>query len=116
VTLLLDANLSPALVGHLRVEYPGSTHIRDVGLRSGTDGQIWDYAKANDFIIVSKDTDFRERSFVEGFPPKVLWLDVGNAGTQPIAALLKAERGRVEQFGASSDTSLLILSLGTTAV
>jgi len=77
---------------------------------------IWDYPKANDFIIVSKDTDFRERSFVEGFPPKVVWLDVGNAGTQPIVALLKAERGRVEQFRASSNDSLLVLSLGTSAV
>ena len=116
MTLLFDANLSPALLVHLRAEYPGSAHVRDVGLRRGTDGEIWDYAKANDFAIVSKDTDFRERSFVEGFPPKVLWLDVGNAGTGPIAALLKTERLRVERFGASSDTSLLILSLGAGAV
>ena len=36
-------------------------------------------------VIVSKDTDFRERSYVEGFPPKVIWLDVGNAGRRAIA-------------------------------
>lgn len=82
MTLLFDANLSPALVVSLRTEYPGSTHVRDVGLRSGTDAEIWEYAKVNGFTIVSKDTDFRERSFVEGFPPKVLWLDVGNASAR----------------------------------
>jgi predicted nuclease of predicted toxin-antitoxin system len=116
VTLLFDAFLSPALVSRLRAEYPGSAHVRDVGLRSGTGGEIWDYAKANDFAIVSKDADFRERSFVEDFPPKVLWLDVGNAGTGSIVALLKVQRVRVEHFCASTDTSVLMLSLGTSAV
>jgi predicted nuclease of predicted toxin-antitoxin system len=53
---------------------------------------------------------------VEGFPPKVIWLDVGNAGTMPIATLLRQERTHVEQFGASSDASVLLLSLGAKAV
>jgi predicted nuclease of predicted toxin-antitoxin system len=70
--LLFDANLSPALVTVLGTEFPDSAHVRDVGLRSASDAEIWTYAKANEFAIVSKDTDFRERSFVEGFPPKVL--------------------------------------------
>ena len=80
--LLFDANLSPALIGRLRVEYPDSVHVRDVGLRNRSDAEIWEYAKGNGFVIASKDTDFRERSFVEGSPPKVIWLDVGNAGTR----------------------------------
>lgn len=114
--VLYDANLSPALVTALRTEYPGSTHVRDAGLRAATDAQIWDYAKAQGFAIVSKDTDFRERSFLEGFPPKVIWLDVGNAGTAQIVALLRSERPRVEQFDRSIDASLLILSIGASAV
>lgn len=114
--LLFDANLSPALVGHLQTEYPGSTHVRDVDLRAGSDAQIWEYAKANEFAVASKDTDFRERGFVEGFPPKVVWLDVGNAGTMQIAALLRKEQLRVAQFGKLSDASVLILSLGPSAV
>jgi len=65
---------------------------------------------------VSKDTDFRERSFVEGFPPKIIWLDVGNAGTAAIAELLRSERERVERFAALEETSLLILSIGPSAV
>jgi predicted nuclease of predicted toxin-antitoxin system len=116
VKLLFDANLSPALVDRLHSEYPGSIHVRDADLRSGTDAQIWDHARAHGFAIVSKDTDFRERSFVEGFPPKVVWLDVGNAGTTQVDALLRRERQRVEQFGQSADESLLILSFGTPSV
>jgi len=111
VKLLFDANLSPALITRLQVEFPDSIHVRDIGLRAGSDSEIWDYAKAHACTIASKDTDFRERSFVEGFPPKVIWLDVGNAGTAEIVTLLKKERRRIEAFGDRADTSLLIVSL-----
>jgi predicted nuclease of predicted toxin-antitoxin system len=50
-------------------------------------------------IIVSKNTDFRERSFVDGHPPKVIWLDVGNAGTKQVAELLRENRDRIQAFG-----------------
>ena len=67
-------------------------------------------------MIVSKDTDFRERSYVEGFPPKIIWLDVGNAGTVAIAELLRRERQRIERFEKQEKTSLLILSIGPIAI
>ena len=113
--LLFDANVSHKLVGILAHEFPGSFHVRDVGLRAAQDSQIWDHARAQGVVIVSKDTDFRERSYVEGFPPKIIWLDVGNAGTTAIAELLRRERGRIDSFEKQAETSLLILSIGPTA-
>jgi predicted nuclease of predicted toxin-antitoxin system len=70
----------------------------DVGLRSAEEGQIWDHARTQGLMIVSKDTDFRERSYVEGFPPKTIWLDAANAGTAAIAELLRRERERIDLF------------------
>ena len=58
--LLFDENLSPRLPYLLANEYPGSEHVRDAGLLGATDRQIWEYAGAHGFAIVSKDTDFRE--------------------------------------------------------
>jgi predicted nuclease of predicted toxin-antitoxin system len=116
VKIIFDANLSPALVTGLRAAYPGSTHVRDVNLRSASDAQIWEYAKTHGFAIASKDTDFRDRSFVEGFPPKVIWLDVGNAGTAQIVTLLQGQQHRIETFAGATDASLLILSIGASAV
>ena len=56
--LLFDANLSPKLVGRLGELFPGSSHIVDAGLgRFTPDMQIWEYAKANDFTIVTADAD-----------------------------------------------------------
>jgi len=67
-------------------------------------------------VIVSKDTDFRERSYVEGFPPKVIWLDVGTADTLEITELLRRGRHRIERFRDERETSLLILSIGLSAI
>ena len=108
---LFDENLSPRLVQDLAYEFPGSNHVRNVGLKGKADEQIWNFAKVKEFTIVSKDTDFRERSFVEGAPPKIIWLDVGNAGTDEIAALIQHERQRIEKFNSQVESSLLILSL-----
>jgi predicted nuclease of predicted toxin-antitoxin system len=116
VKLLFDENLSPRLAQTLSEEFPGSIHVRTAGLRGAEDQQIWDYARNSGFAIVSKDTDFRERSYVEGAPPKVVWLDVGNAGTKAIEELLRNERERVERLAVSEESSFLILSLGSKAV
>jgi predicted nuclease of predicted toxin-antitoxin system len=103
-------------VGILAHDFPASVHVRDVGLRAPEDRQLWDHARANGFAIVSKDTEFRERSYVEGFPPQIIWLDVGNAGTMAMAELLRRERQRIELFVKQDETSLLILSIGPSAI
>lgn len=72
--LLFDQNLSPRLPRLLEDLYPDSAHIREVGMRDSTDTQIWEYAKANGFAIVSKDSDFQARSLLHGHPPKFIWL------------------------------------------
>jgi predicted nuclease of predicted toxin-antitoxin system len=53
---------------------------------------------------------------VKGAPPKVIWLDVGNAGTSDIIAVAQRERRRILDFEDRPDAALLILSLGASAV
>ena len=114
--LLFDENLSASLVGLLRNEYPDSAHVRDFGLRGASDQRIWEHARDNGFVIVSKDDDFRQRSLLEGAPPRVVWLQVGNAGTAPIADLLRAQAPRLRRFAREAESSFLIVSLVRRAV
>lgn len=72
--LLFDENLSYRLPGALAEAYPLSAHVREVGLLGAPDDAIWRYAAGNDFLIVSKDVDFYQRSVSFGPPPKVIWL------------------------------------------
>ena len=75
--LLFDQNLSPRLLHLLADIYAQSIHVREVGLHDADDLVVWEYAKANGFAIVSKDSDFQQRSLLEGAPPKFIWLRVG---------------------------------------
>ena len=75
--LLFDENLSPRLARRLQVLYPDNQHAELVGLKGQSDLHLWEYAARQRFILVSKDNDFRQLSFVRGQPPKVIWLSVG---------------------------------------
>jgi len=116
VKLLFDEDVSPKLVGLLEEEYPGSAHVRDLGLKGAPDGRIWDHARENGFVIVSKDDDFRQRGFLQGPPPKVAWLQVGNAGTAKIAELLRDGAQQLDRFETEDESAVLILSVVRRAV
>lgn len=108
--LLFDENLSHRLVVALASAHPSSAHVRSVGLLGVSDSAVWDYAREFGFAIVSKDNDFRQRSFFDGAPPKVIWLDVGNAGTDTIVELLRDSESQIGVFEQDAEASLLILS------
>ncbi len=112
--LLFDENLSLKLIQVLAKDFPDSSHVEVAGLRGMTDAVIWNYARDNGFTIVSKDNDFRQRSFLHGAPPKVIWLSIGNAGTSVIVSLLRGSRDRVYRFVEQPDEGLLVLQ-GPTA-
>ena len=79
VKLLFDQNLSFRLVARLKNEYPGSVHIGALGLDRASDFEVWNYAKANSFTIVTKDSDFNDICTLYGFPPHIIWLRLGNS-------------------------------------
>ena len=85
--LLFDQNLSFKLCRQLADLFPGSSQVRLLGMQEADDHAIWDYAKANGFIIVSHDSDFAETAALHGPDPKVIWLRSGN---QPTAAIKKS--------------------------
>ncbi len=111
VKLLLDANLSSRLIRRLDPIFPGSQHVDRITLLSRTDHSVWDYAGFHGFIIVSKDNDFRQLSFLKGPPPKVVWLSVGNAGTDAIGNLLLRNQIRIAAFAEDPEEALLVLEL-----
>ena len=90
--LLLDQNLSYKLVAKLGSGFPDSTQARLLGMAQASDTAIWQYAADNGFTIVTKDSDFYERSLIHGFPPKIIWLQCGNTSTEFVAGLLVAHQ------------------------
>ena len=108
--LLFDENLSPKLQNRLSDLFPNSLHVRDVGMKATIDPTVWDYAKNNDLMIVSKDADMHDLSIIFGNPPKVIWLRLGNCSTLQIENLLRRELCSIELFYEDENLSLLALS------
>jgi predicted nuclease of predicted toxin-antitoxin system len=87
--LLFDENLSFRLCRKLHDLFPGSSHVRLLGLERADDRAIWDYAKANEFALVTLDTDFAEMAGLLGPPPKVIRPQCGNQATMVIETVLR---------------------------
>lgn len=107
--LLFDENLSPRLVDLLSSTYPTAVHISTVNLSRASDSEIWEYAQTQGFTIVSKDSDFHQRSLVDRNPPRVIWIRRGNCSTLTVAHLLIQAREAIEAFQDDVAKTLLIL-------
>ena len=107
--LLFDENLSPRLAAALQSDYPGSTHVHLVGLGSALDDHVWNYARDGGFAIVTKDADYQERSLIQGYPPKVIWIRLGNASTAEIEAALRGQREAIDRLESDAELAVLIV-------
>jgi predicted nuclease of predicted toxin-antitoxin system len=107
--LLFDENLSARLLTFLQDAFPESSQIGVLGMQGASDQAVWERAAQDEFIIVSKDNDFRQMSFLRGAPPKVIWLHIGNAPTRKIADVIVEQAARINAFADDSDTALLVI-------
>ena len=96
--LLLDQNLSYRLLAGLEPLFPGSSQVHRLGMEHADDTEIWNFARKHGFAIVTKDSDFYERSLVLGFPPKVVWLKCGNVSMRRTEEILVGSRDAIASF------------------
>ncbi len=78
-------------------------------MNSASDDAIWMRAAAEGCMIVTKDDDFRQRSFLYGFPPKVIWLRVGNCRREVGARVLRNAVDVITTFAHDPLSALLVL-------
>jgi predicted nuclease of predicted toxin-antitoxin system len=107
--LLFDQNLSPRLVDRLADIFPDSKHVYKLGLGNAPDDQVWSHARDNSYIVVTRDADFSELIALLGFPPKVIWIRLGNCTTSQIEALLRLHLEEIKQIGEDPEVGILSL-------
>ena len=108
--LLLDENLSDRIIEQILDLYPDSSHVKTLGLLRTDDSIIWSFAEQHGFTIVSKDSDYHQRSLVLGAPPKFIFLRVGNCPTSRITGLLRSESVLISAFINDPSASILVLA------
>ena len=107
--LLFDENLSFRLISLLSDLFPGSVPVHDIGLGNASDEDVWEHARQHGYTILSKDSDFHERSLVKGFPLRVVWITRGNCSTGQIAGWLRANAVGVAELHADPQAGYLMI-------
>ncbi len=111
--ILADQNISHRLVTRLedlKIEF---SQVRLLGLEDSTDREIWEYARDNDYSILTFDADFYDFSLVWGHPPKIIWIRTGNQTTAQVEKVLRAHDNTIQEF--HSDPELACLEIVTAA-
>jgi predicted nuclease of predicted toxin-antitoxin system len=96
--LLFDQNLPPKLASFCKVNFADSEHLSDIGLEAAEDLIVWEYAKSNNFTIVTKDSDFNNIVSLFGFPPKIIWIRKGNTTTLQLKTLITDYIDQIRSF------------------
>lgn len=105
--LLFDESLSPRLVALLSDLFPESESALRNGLSRVGDQRILEYAAANDFVLVSTDSDFGQ--LLEQFPgAKVVILRSCDYPTEIAADVLRRNAIRNAELPASNDHLIIL--------
>ena len=108
--LLLDQNLSFKISKGINDIFPETKHVSDVKLNGCNDLDIWNFARNNNYCILTFDSDFIDISVLNGFPPKVIWLRIGNSSTEIIIQILRNNNSTIREFLLSAENAYLELN------
>ena len=81
----------------LGTRFPGSAHVYDPALGGATDTVVWEAARRDDFVLVTKDEDFQAVSVFRGHPPKIVWVRLGNASVAATVEFFRLKGDRAGQ-------------------
>ncbi len=96
--LLLDENISFRVIKSISSIFPESIHVTKSETRVRIDGDIFDYARLNQFTIVTYDEDFYDLQLLRGYPPKIIWQRFGNASNSKLTSKLRENEFVIKSF------------------
>ena len=107
--LLLDQNISHRIIPKLLETYHSVKQVRELKLENIHDITIWHFAKKHQYTIVTFDADFFDLCNIYGFPPKIIWLRIGNTNTIELAEVMIKNKNIISSFIQNSDFGCLEL-------
>lgn len=104
MTIWVDAHLSPAVATWITSTFEiEAIALRDLGLRDAEDPEIFEAAKANEAIVMTKDSDFVDLVDRLGIPPQIIWLTCGNTSNVRLREILGKTLPSALKFLASGE-------------
>ncbi len=105
--LLLDENISFRVLKSIISVFPESIHVAKDQTRVKRDSEIFEYAKENDFTILTFDEDFYDLQLLKGYPPKIIWLRFGNSTNLKVISKLIEHKSTITSFIENPEVGIL---------
>lgn len=91
MTIWVDAQLSPAIAGWIKDSLGiDAFALRELGLRDAEDKEIFQEARTQEAVILTKDSDFILLLERLGPPPKIILLTCGNTSNEHLRHILSS--------------------------
>jgi predicted nuclease of predicted toxin-antitoxin system len=85
----VDAQMSPAIAAWICSNFAvNALAIRDLGLRDAADIEIFQAARQENAVVMTKDSDFVLLLDKSGAPPQVIWVTCGNSSNARLKEIL----------------------------
>ena len=105
MTIWVDAHLSPAIATWISSAFGvEAIALRDLGLRDAEDPEIFEAAKDQKAIVMTKDSDFVDLVDRLGSPPQIIWLTCGNTSNAKLREILSETLPRALELFAAGET------------
>ncbi len=89
MTFLIDAQLPPALAEWVATGTHKATHVFKIGLERAKDETIWEHARDENTVLVTKDEDFADHWLLSDRPVPLIWIRKGNCSNRALIAWLE---------------------------
>ena len=105
MTIWVDAHLSPGIATWITSTFEvEAIALRDLGLRDAEDPEIFEAAKAQEAILITKDSDFVDLVERLGSPPQIIWLTCGNTSNARLREILSETLPRALELLVDGET------------
>jgi predicted nuclease of predicted toxin-antitoxin system len=84
LNVLVDAQLPPGLARWISDHGHQATHVFEIGLYTADDQAIWEHARRQNAVIISKDEDFVDRWLLDETPVVLIWIRKGNCSNEAL--------------------------------
>ncbi|MFW5759140.1 MAG: DUF5615 family PIN-like protein [Bacteroidota bacterium] len=96
---LCDVHLPFALVNKLKSFGFTAMHVNELPCKwNSKDSEICIFSDTNDYVVVTKDSDFRDSFFLKQSPRKLIKVNLGNISNTDLLLIFETHINRISQL------------------
>ena len=106
---LCDVHIAYKIVNFLKSLGFETIHVNEILQKSQTkDSDICKYADLKDFIVITKDSDFRDSYFIKRTPRKLIKINLGNILNQDLVEIFSNNLSEIQKLNSRTNFILEI--------